>query len=512
MLGPAPTTSSSGSGGSGNASSVLVWPPPPSSSDSPAKRAPQTGSQRVVKSGQATGGSGRKPRPHTTPVQAGAFPVSPPSPVDLRPHTVAARPGSGGAARLEQPNGRPREVRVLSPPQRRVHRDLGENLLCTIPEESSRFAPAAQSPGADCEVSDEEDAHCSLTPSRSPVRTPSDDHLESPTHGAKHRSAAAALAGASPARRKGTWRIRVGSKTLIGKGSFASVYRGIDETSNQIVAVKEVVPGQDMSGHNRQTAQILREIRLMERLQHENIVRYLGADLGGSGGALLIYLEYVSGGSIAQIVREYGNPGITEDMARKYTIQVVRGLSYLHAMGIAHRDIKGDNLLVTADGVVKLADFGASKELRTLAASVTGTACFMAPEVIKGTGHSFESDIWSLGCCVIEMLCGRPPFSRFENQYATMMHIANATDQSLQSELPKVGATPRAFVVRCMQPEWSKRPRAADLGGDRWWFAMASSTNPPMDTPAVESPTRDSFMAETVGTLKSFNPVASYAD
>lgn len=97
-----------------------------------------------------------------------------------------------------------------------------------------------------------------------------------------------------------------------------------------------------------------------------------------------------------------------------YTRQILRGLDYLHSKGIVHRDIKGANIMVTSRGVVKLIDFGSAKkhvgELSQDIHSVRGTPYWMAPEVICGLGYGRKSDIWSLGCTVLEMATTKPPW------------------------------------------------------------------------------------------------------
>jgi serine/threonine protein kinase len=94
--------------------------------------------------------------------------------------------------------------------------------------------------------------------------------------------------------------------------------------------------------------------------------------------------------------------------------QVLQGLVYLHEQGVIHRDIKGANILTTKDGTVKLADFGVATKSNVNEYSVVGTPYWMAPEVIELSGASTSSDIWSLGCTVIELLDGRPPYHKLQ--------------------------------------------------------------------------------------------------
>jgi len=127
-------------------------------------------------------------------------------------------------------------------------------------------------------------------------------------------------------------------------------------------------------------------------------------------------LEYVPGGSLASLIVKFKR--LPEKVIRTFTKQILCGVEYLHSKGIAHRDIKGANILVDHNGLVKLADFGASKKLHNAVSitgeglkTITGTPYYMAPEVIQGNTHyGRKADIWSVGAVVIEMATGHPPF------------------------------------------------------------------------------------------------------
>lgn len=275
---------------------------------------------------------------------------------------------------------------------------------------------------------------------------------------------------------------RVQRRVLVGTGAFGSVYKGVDELTGRMVAVKVLHVTSSAGGQTE--AAVMREIAVMRGLPpHPNIVRYIGAELCGGGVAgeqlpgngvapaaprgVLIWMEYVAGGSLLALLHEYG--ALTEQMAARYARQVAAGLAFLHSHRIVHRDVKGANLLVTPDGTVKLADFGHARELlRTMADTVVGTACFMAPEVVKGTGHDESSDVWSFGCTVVEMLLGRPPFSRFGTPWAALFHVAGLAAFP-GDELPP-DATPacRALLLRCLSVDPAARPSAAELSGHTW--------------------------------------------
>jgi len=219
---------------------------------------------------------------------------------------------------------------------------------------------------------------------------------------------------------------------LIGAGAFGRVYLGMNEDTGELMAVKQVAitpaagPRDHAEGH---VAALEAEVKVLGTLSHPNIVRYLGT--ARDQDSLNIFLEYVPGGSIAQLLSKFGP--FNERVIRSYTRQLLQGLEFLHRHRIMHRDIKGANLLVDNTGTVKLADFGASKRVEDLATyqsghkSMKGTPYWMAPEVIKQTGHGPQADIWSVGCTVIEMATGKPPWHEFSSSISALFHIASST-------------------------------------------------------------------------------------
>ena len=181
--------------------------------------------------------------------------------------------------------------------------------------------------------------------------------------------------------------------------------------------------------------------------------------------ALHIFLEFVPGGSIASLLSKFGP--FAERVISVYTRQILEGLEYLHRNQIMHRDIKGANILVDNAGVVKLADFGASRQLADLVTmesgfkSMKGTPYWMAPEVIKQTGHGRQADIWSVGCTAVEMATAKPPWSEYVTQVSALFHIASAKGPP---PLP-AGLSPEAldFMLLCFNRVPKDRPNATRL-------------------------------------------------
>lgn len=225
---------------------------------------------------------------------------------------------------------------------------------------------------------------------------------------------------ASTPQRQPTFRIIRGE--LIGKGTYGRVYLGMNADNGEVLAVKQVeinprIAGADTDKIKEMVAALDQEIDTMQHLEHGNIVQYLGCERGEL--SISIYLEYISGGSIGSCLRKHGK--FQESVVKSLTRQTLSGLAYLHEMGILHRDLKADNILLDVDGTCKISDFGISKKTDDIygndsSNSMQGTVFWMAPEVIQsqGQGYSAKVDIWSLGCVVLEMFAGRRPWSKEE--------------------------------------------------------------------------------------------------
>lgn len=209
---------------------------------------------------------------------------------------------------------------------------------------------------------------------------------------------------------------------LIGKGTFGRVYLGMNMTTGELIAVKQVevkphATGQEKEKMKEMVRSLDIEIDTMQHLDHQNIVSYLGCER--KEDSISIFLEYIPGGSIGSCLRKHGK--FQESIVSSLTRQTLKGLSYLHNEGILHRDLKADNILLDIDGTAKISDFGISKKSdniygNDITNSMQGSVFWMAPEVIRaqGQGYSAKVDIWSLGCVVLEMFAGRRPWSKEE--------------------------------------------------------------------------------------------------
>ncbi|CAM8914753.1 unnamed protein product [Rhodiola kirilowii] len=249
---------------------------------------------------------------------------------------------------------------------------------------------------------------------------------------------------------------------LIGSGAFGRVYMGMNLDSGELLAVKQVLIAATKEKAQAHMKELEEEVKLLKNLSHPNIVRYLGTVR--EEDSLNILLEFVPGGSISSLLGKFGS--FPEAVIQTYTKQLLLGLEYLHRNGIMHRDIKGANILVDNKGCIKLADFGASKQVAELATvtgakSMKGTPYWMAPEVILQTGHSFSADIWSVGCTVIEMATGKPPWSQQYQEVAALFHIG--TTKSHPPIPEHLSNEAKDFLLKCLQGVPSMRPTAAVL-------------------------------------------------
>ena len=244
----------------------------------------------------------------------------------------------------------------------------------------------------------------------------------------------------------------------LGKGAFGSVYRALNWGTGETVAVKQIKLADLPKSELRV---IMLEIDLLKNLDHPNIVKYQG--FVKTPETLNIILEYCENGSLHSISKNFGR--FPENLVALYMSQVLQGLVYLHEQGVIHRDIKGANILTTKQGLVKLADFGvASRTTGLHESSVVGTPYWMAPEVIELTGATTASDIWSLGCTVIELLDGKPPYHNLQPMPA-LFRIVNDDHPPLPQ-----GASPAVldFLMQCFQKDPNLRVSAKKLLKHAW--------------------------------------------
>eukprot|EP01065_Artemidia_motanka_P041082 TRINITY_DN5265_c1_g2_i1.p1 TRINITY_DN5265_c1_g2~~TRINITY_DN5265_c1_g2_i1.p1 ORF type:complete len:1054 (+),score=365.07 TRINITY_DN5265_c1_g2_i1:71-3163(+) len=261
---------------------------------------------------------------------------------------------------------------------------------------------------------------------------------------------------------------------LIGRGSFGSVFVA-QLPSGERRAVKTVVLGSDMSPE--QARCIAAEIEVLADVRHENIVEYVGCMYDVGSNEILIFMEYVECGSFGLLVRRLRDHGMVlgEVAAACFLGQVLQGVVFLHANDVIHRDLKGDNILLTRGGCAKIADFGACKRLvASLATTATGTPLWMAPEVIAAganASYSCSADVWSFGIVCCEFLSGAPPWPKFDSVVQAMYTIARWAEPLPPLCPSRASAEATDLMRRCLSPDVSHRWTAAMLQRHPWFGA-----------------------------------------
>jgi serine/threonine protein kinase len=240
----------------------------------------------------------------------------------------------------------------------------------------------------------------------------------------------------------------------IGSGGMSTVYRAFDETLERWVAIKLLHA--DMSSDDDQLERFRREARAAARLAHPHVVTVI--DAGEDDGRPFIVFEYVEGETLKARIRRMGRLPIAEAIA--YAIEIGRALAAAHHERIVHRDVKPQNVLIDSEGRAKVTDFGIARSLEldglTAAGRVLGTTDYVAPEQAIGDGATVQSDIYSLGVCLWEMLTGDVPF-KGQNQVAVAMQHVRDPVPDVQRLRPEVSSVLASVVDRSTRKELKNR-------------------------------------------------------
>ncbi|XP_055378356.1 mitogen-activated protein kinase kinase kinase 4 isoform X2 [Condylostylus longicornis] len=249
----------------------------------------------------------------------------------------------------------------------------------------------------------------------------------------------------------------------IGQGRFGKVYTAVNNSTGELMAMKEI---SIQPGETRAIKNVAEELKILEGIKHPNLIKYYGIEIHRE--ELLIFMELCSEGTLESLVELSG--GLYEGLTRRFTAQLLSGVEELHKHGIVHRDIKTANIfLVNGGNSLKLGDFGSAVKIQAHTTvpgelqGYVGTQAYMAPEVFtknSSEGHGRAADIWSVGCVIIEMVSGKRPWSQFDSNFQIMFKVGMGETPEIPTSLSQEGFE---FVERCLQHDPKLRATAAEL-------------------------------------------------
>ena len=278
----------------------------------------------------------------------------------------------------------------------------------------------------------------------------------------------------------------------IGAGGMSTVYRAFDTTLERLVAIK--LMHRHIAAHSEQLERFRREARSVAQLSHPHVVTVI--DAGEDEGTPYIVFEFVDGETLKQRIQRCGRLAIPESIA--YAIEIARALGAAHERGIVHRDIKPQNVLVDPEGSAKVTDFGIARSLEeeglTADGRVLGTTDYVSPEQALGHPVSGQSDIYSLGIVLFEMLTGDVPFHG-DNQVAVAMRHVREEIPDVQRLRPEVSAALAAVVDRATAKDLDRR--YLDAG------ALAADLE---DVLAIETARAGQATGEATTVLRTLSP------
>ncbi|KAL7597662.1 serine/threonine-protein kinase STY13 [Lactuca sativa] len=238
------------------------------------------------------------------------------------------------------------------------------------------------------------------------------------------------------------------------QGAFGKLYKG--SYNGEDVAIKLLEkPENDVERGLVMEQQFQQEVMMLARLKHVNIVRFIGACR--KPNVWCIVTEYAKGGSVRQFLARRQNRAVGLKLAVKQALDVARGMEYVHALGLIHRDLKSDNLLISADKSIKIADFGVARiEVQTEGMTPeTGTYRWMAPEMIQHRPYTQKVDVYSFGIVLWELITGMLPFQNMTAVQAAFAVVNKGVRPTIPPDcLPVLGE----IMVRCWDGNSDARP------------------------------------------------------
>jgi serine/threonine-protein kinase len=236
----------------------------------------------------------------------------------------------------------------------------------------------------------------------------------------------------------------------VGQGGMAIVYRGLDTTLRREVAVK--VLHRHLADSSEARNRFEREAQAVAKLRHENILEIFDFSSGDDTAAeSYIVTEFIDGQTLKQFITDHEIK--YPEIGAMITVQVCRALSHAHSLGVLHRDVKPENIMIRTDGVVKLTDFGIAQMLDhhrlTVTGQLLGSPAYMSPEHIEGGQLDFRTDVFAAGIVLYQLACGELPF-RGKNPHEILKRIAECAYTDPRQMNPLVGNELAAVIKKSL--------------------------------------------------------------
>eukprot|EP00397_Hematodinium_sp_SG-2012_P025484 GEMP01026631.1.p1 GENE.GEMP01026631.1~~GEMP01026631.1.p1 ORF type:complete len:536 (+),score=104.19 GEMP01026631.1:230-1837(+) len=375
--------------------------------------------------------------------------------------SAKAKPASGGGFVPSPPSrspASPHELHSGTPKKHKMKNEHGNTLNSSMP------ALVDEDPGTPSKKANQKPHAAGVTKSSRMKNRKSKKTIKSPRD-----DAPAADWDASPGLGSEFYnKADITPMQTLGTGSYGRVFLAKKKSTGQLLAVKEMMLEADYGKDSAADTAAEIELKMLQKLTNTYIVQYYGHYLSENSGAMLIFLEYMPDGTIANELEKTGP--FDNALIKKYAKMIHLGVQFLHGLSpsVVHRDLKPENLLLK-NGILKLADFGCAKlklsgTSRLQTGTTKGTIPYMPPEIYLGKESGCAHDIWSLGCCIHEMCTAQSPWSEFGlNSLMEAFRLIACTEAlpTMPKGRPDVLTD---FIYACLVRNPMERPKITDLG------------------------------------------------